>query len=296
MGRIIFAGLIFLLVIKSTVAQEIVTDGYFHEDSMKVGEAVNFSLYAKYPKQMEVIFPDSTFTFLPFEFYSKQFFSTKTDSLFAYDSAIYTLASFEVDSVQYMNLPVFILNGKDSTKITTYEDSIYLKALVIQMPDSIAFKDNTMLQSVNKAFNYPYLLIGLTLLIILIIVLTLVFGKTVKRKIKAYRLRKSYEKFSLEFERGIGKIKRDKERLFIEEVLIVWKEYMEKLEDRPFTKYTTKEIIKAGYGDSLSLVLKNIDRSIYGNMNDDEMHKNFESLEDFTLDQYKQKQKEVQHG
>lgn len=278
------------------MAQEIVTDGYFHEDSLKVGEVVHFSLYAKYPKEMQVIFPDSTYGYFPFEFYSKQYFPTRVDSVYAYDSAIYSIASFEVDSTQYLKLPVFILDGKDSTEILTYEDSIYLNALVVQMPDSLIFRENVAFQKVSSTFNYPYLMIGLAILIVIIIAVLLIFGKSIQRKIRSYRLKKAYEKFSMEFERGINKIKQNNDTALIEEILIIWKKYMEKLEDRPFTKYTTREIVKAGYGDNLHTVLKNIDRSIYGSKDDDSMYKNFESLEDLTLEKYQQKQKEVQHG
>ena len=288
-------GILFLFSFSLAIAQEVVTDGYFHEDSLKIGEVVNFTLYAKYPKEMEIIFPDSTYEYLPFEYYNKDYFTTRIDSIFAYDSVVYSLASFEIDSIQYLQLPIFVLEGKDSTAIYTYRDSIYLKELVIQMPDSLAFKDNTVFQKVNLAFNYPYLVIGLTVLLIILIIVFAVFGKTIKNKIKAYRLRKAYEKFSLEFERGINKIKKEANATLIEEVLIVWKQYMEKLEDKPFTKYTTKEIGKAGYGNNLQQVLKNIDGSIYGKVNDNTMYKNFEALEDFTLEKYQQKLKEFSY-
>ncbi len=293
MGKQIFLGLVFLLAFQISSAQEIVTDGYFHEDSMKVGEEIHFTLYAKYPKSMEVIFPDSTFGFFPFEYYNKQYFPTKTDSIYAYDSAVYSFASFEIDSIQYLKLPVFLLNGKDSIEITHYEDSIYLDFLVIQMPDSLEFKENLAFQEVKLDFNYPYLMIGLVILLIVIIVLFFVFGETVKKKIKSYRLRKAYEKFSSEFEKGINKIRKSDDKVLIEEVLVVWKKYMEKLEDRPFTKYTTREIAKAGYGGELQSVLKSIDRAIYSSMDSEAMYKNFEKLEDYTLEKYQEKQKEV---
>lgn len=294
MSRKTFTEILFLLVFKISFAQEIITDGYFHQDSMKVGEVVNFTLYAKYPKNMDIIFPDSTFNYLPFEFYSKVFFPTKVDSVFAYDSAVYSLASFEIDSIQYLQLPFFILKGKDSTKILTYLDSIYLKDLVTPMPDSLIFKENTTFQKVNLAFNYPYFLIGITIFILLMIAIISIFGKSIQRKIKAYKLRKAYEKFSIEFEKGINKIKKSNDIKLIEEVLIVWKKYMEKLENKPFTKYTTKEIGKAGY-NNLQRKLKDIDESIYGKIENTAMYKNFESLEDFTLENYQQKLKEINH-
>ena len=287
---------LFTLCILQISAQEIRPDGYFLADSMLLGKQVDYSLYIKYPKDTEVIFPDSSFNYSPFEFYNKRYFATKEDSIFAYDSVVYSLASFEIDQVQYLQLPIYMLNGKDSVTVLPPLDSIYLVEMITQLPDSIVLKDNVAFHDVPLAFNYPYFSIGLGVFFVLLIGVYLIFGKTIKRKIKLYRLKKEYEKFSLAFDRGISRVKKDHDTTLIEEVLIVWKKYMEKLEDKPFTKYTTKEILNSGYDQLLKDVLRNIDRSIYGHFDDEQIHKNFESLEDFTLDRYKLKLKEVANG
>jgi hypothetical protein len=268
-GKRLILSFLFSLLFFVCSAQEIVTDGYFLADSMKIGEEVEYSLYIQYPKNSEVIFPDSTFDFSPFEYYSKRFFSTRVDSLLAYDSVVYSVASFEIDKVQYFQLPVFLLKGKDSINIMPELDSIYLMEMVVQVPDSLILRENIAFQDVSLAFNYPYLMIGLGILVVLLIVAYFVFGKTVRK---------------------------NNDVTLIEEVLVVWKKYMEKLEDKPFTKYTTREILNSGYDQLLKDVLRSIDRSIYGRFDDEEIHKNFESLEDFTLDRYKLRIRDVSNG
>jgi hypothetical protein len=295
-GKRLILSFLFSLLFFVCSAQEIVTDGYFLADSMKIGEEVEYSLYIQYPKNSEVIFPDSTFDFSPFEYYSKRFFSTRVDSLLAYDSVVYSVASFEIDKVQYFQLPVFLLKGKDSINIMPELDSIYLMEMVVQVPDSLILRENIAFQDVSLAFNYPYLMIGLGILVVLLIVAYFVFGKTIRKKIRLYRLRKEYEKFSASFEKGISNVRKNNDVTLIEEVLVVWKKYMEKLEDKPFTKYTTREILNSGYDQLLKDVLRSIDRSIYGRFDDEEIHKNFESLEDFTLDRYKLRIRDVSNG
>ncbi|MFT7162550.1 MAG: hypothetical protein ACI9GZ_003742, partial [Bacteroidia bacterium] len=282
MGKRSILSFLFSLLFFVCSAQEVITDGFFLADSMKIGEEVEYSLYIQYPKNSEVIFPDSTFDFFPFEYYSKRFFPTRVDSLLAYDSVVYSVASFEIDKVQYFQLPVFLLKGKDSINIMPELDSIYLMEMVIQVPDSLVLRENIAFQDVPLAFNYPYLMIGLGILAGLLIVAFFVFGKTIRKKIRLYRLRKEYEKFSASFEKGISNVRKNNDVTLIEEVLLIWKRYMEKLEDKPFTKYTTREILNSGYDQLLKDVLRSIDRSIYGRIDDEEMHKNFESLEDFT--------------
>lgn len=296
MGKKAFLSISILLFYFISTAQEIIPNGYFLADSMKIGEEFEYSLSIQYPKSREVIFPDSGYQYSPFEFYSKRYFPTRQDSIFAYDSVIYSLASFEVDKIQYLQLPVFMLNGKDSVQVMPELDSIFLKELIVQVPDSLNLKENIAFHKVPLAFNYPYLMIGLGILLVLSIGGYLIFGKNIRRKIKLYRLRKEYEKFSTSFEKGISKVRKDHDAGLIEEVLVVWKKYMEKLEDKPFTKYTTREILNSGYDQLLKDVLSNIDRSIYGHYDDEQIHKNFETLEDFTQDRYKLRIREVTNG
>lgn len=297
MGKGISLGILFSFVLSVVHAQEISPYGKFLSDSVMVGEEVEYSLSVKYPLNWSIVFPDSTFDFEPFEYYKKTYFPTRVDSTHAYDSAIYTLASFEVDLVQKLQVPIYLINGNDSTTILANTDSVFLKELVTVMPDSLKFKENVTYQAVDYTFNYPYLMIGLGILVILLIGIYFLFGNTIRTKIALHRMRKAYEKFSLEFERGIIKIKQNETNSeLIEEILVTWKTYMEKIEDRPFTKYTSKEILKVGFEKELKTVLQTIDRSIYGAISDEEMHKNFEALEDFTLERYQTKVKEVKHG
>ncbi|MFY0652087.1 MAG: hypothetical protein JXQ96_08650 [Cyclobacteriaceae bacterium] len=293
MGRKSILSTVLFFVFFVCSAQEIVPTGYFVADSMRIGEAFDFSLSIKYPLNSEVIFPDSSHNYSPFEFYSKKYFATRTDSIYAYDSVIYSLASFEIDKIQYLQLPIYMLDGKDSIQVLSEKDSIFLDELIPVVPDSLILKENVAFHKVPTAINYPYVGLGVAIFLVLLATVYFIFGKTIRKKIQLYRLRKEYEKFSLSFERGINKVRKDHNVSLIEEVLVVWKKYMEKLEDKPFTKYTTREILRSGYDQTLKDVLRNIDRSIYGQFDDEQIHKNFETLEDFTLDRYKLRLREV---
>jgi len=296
-GKGISVGILFSFIFSIAAAQEISPFGKFLKDSVMVGEEVQYTLSVKYPLDWHIVFPDSTHDYEPFEFYNKVYFPTRTDSTHAFDSAVYTISSFEVDLVQKMQLPIYLINGNDSTIVYANTDSVFLKELVTILPDSLNFRENVTFQAVNYTFNYPYLMISLGILFVLLIGTYFIFGNSIRIKIKLYRMRKAYEKFSLEFERGIIKIRQSETNgALIEEILVIWKSYMEKIEDRPFTKYTSKEILKVGFEKELKDVLQTIDRSIYGAIGDDEMHKNFEALEDFTLERYQTKIKEVKHG
>ncbi len=288
---------VFALSMLFSFGQEIVSKGVFLQDSVKIGEEVAYALTVSYPADWQVILPDSTHNFFPFEYASRQYFPTRTDSTLAYDSVIYRVSTFEIDPVQSLAVPVYILERGDSITIDTPADSIILTQLVTVVPDSLELRSNVSYLPVDYDFNYTYWGIGAAVLLVIIIGVLLIFGKNIKSKIRLCRLKKEYEKFSRDFESGINKVRQSETNAgVIEDILVVWKKYMEKLEDKPFTKYTSKEISLAGYGTELKDVLQNIDRAIYSRPDDEQMHRNFESLEDFTQERYLKKVKEVQHG
>ncbi len=286
-----------LLIIGSMAkSQLLVPEGRFLVDSIKIGESVPFVLTIDYPIEVEVIFPDSNFNFSPFEFVSKEYFASKTDSASVTDSVIYNITTFEIDVVQSLALPVFLITNGDSTSIYSKVDSIYLLEMVPIMPDSIALREDIAFVDVSKAFNYPYLLIGIAITLVILGAAYLLFGKKIKQKIELYRLERAYKKFSADFDLMYGNLRNNGDRSLTEKLLILWKKYMEKLEDRPYTKLTSKEIASLSDAGKLSDALKVIDKSIYGKTKLDIVYKNFEQLEDVTIKRYQRKVGEIKNG
>lgn len=262
---------------------------------MQLGAEISYSLSFEYPLSMEVVFPDSTYDFSPFEYVRKEFLPTVADSTKAKDSVIYYLSSFEIDQVQKLALPVYILTDSDSTAITASPDSIYFSEMIPVMPDSVELRQDVNLLEVNKAINYPYILIGIGGLIVILVAGFIAFGDSIRKRFKLRRMRKKFEKFTSDFDMMFNEIRKG-EKVKTEKLLVLWKQYMESLENRPYTKLTSKEIAKLSDAESFAIALKEIDRSIYGRMEADQIIKNFETLEDLTGERYQKKVWEVRHG
>ncbi|MDA0194541.1 MAG: hypothetical protein O2887_09765 [Bacteroidetes bacterium] len=289
--------LLLLLSLLSSVAyaQQLQPKGMFLADSIRLGEVIPYQLAFSYPIDMEVLFPDSTHDFSPFEFTRKEFYPTNVDSTLATDRVVYYLSTFETDLVQHLNLPVYLLTNGDSTVVLGMADSVNLIEMIPIMPDSVALMEDVKYLKVNQAFNYPYLIIGLSIAFILLIGSYLAFGKQVQKKIRLYRMKKAYIKFNEDYVSVFGEIRKgDKSKT--ETLLILWKNYLEKLEDRPYTKLTSKEISNLSDAKSFSKALKTIDRAIYGKLDSGEILKNFESLEDITVERYNKKVIEIKNG
>ena len=291
--RIVF-GLICTIPYLSCLAQEVEVRGYFMEDSLQIGMGTPYVLTARYPASADVLFPDSLFDYSPFELGEKKFYPTQTSNGISYDSAIYYLLSFEVDSVQYASLPVFQVVGQDSMKIMAAEDAIILQHMVAEIPDSVAAEamplmENTTYKYVQLALNYPYLITGILAAVLLIIGIWVAFGKKIRRWFRLRKMQKQHVRYTEDFQKLVGSTDTTRE------LLLLWKSYHEGLEHVPYTKMTTKELMKLEAAQRVEEPLKEIDRTLYGNK-PAPSRESLERLLHYSKEQYQHKVNELKHG
>lgn len=285
---------IVLLVNTGVFGQEIKPRGYFTEDTVQIGEEVDFAMVVNYPRGMEVLFPDSTYNFSPFEFLGKTYQSTLSSPTSSYDSVIYKLATFELDSVQKLALPVFLVTDGDSSRIMSDRDSVVLQLMIAENIDSLQVKETIDYQKVSKAFNYPYLLIGIGILLTIAILVAVFFGKEIRRRIKLYRLRRAHVKFLERFKALQDDGLESSEKA--EHLLAFWKAYLERLEGMPYTKLTTKEIVTLEQNQEFNEILRSIDSNIYGKYKSAVVHDLVPKLKSFGIDRFTRKIDELKHA
>ena len=282
------------------LGQDVVVRGAFQQDSMKIGEVFAYSVTATYPPSIRVLFPDSTFSFSPFEVQKKIFFPTRSTDAVSYDSVVYMLSSFEIDSVQRLQLPVFVLHPGDCTAVYTAVDSIFLTHLVARLPDSVSvaqlpLKSNTTYQAVSWLLNYPLLFIIGGSVLLLGIILWLLFGKRIKKYLLVRRLRKKHREFIHQFHRLEEEIRDSYSPQQAEVMLSLWKTYMEQLLSSPFTKLTTKEIFSLIEDIQLQQALRGLDRAAYSGQGGSEKSALLQ-LQHFSQEQFNKKLEEIKHG
>lgn len=293
---------VFILVFFSSMAfgQEVEVHGSFIADSVKIGEEIPFSLTARYPKKLTVIFPDSTYSLAPFEFQKKLFFITQTTNGLSYDSVVYLLATYEIDSIQRLKLPVFVVNKKDCTAIFSNQDEVILNQLVKNVPDSVAAKDlplraNTNYLNVKWLFNYPVALIIFGVLLVLTIVGFLIFGKRVRKYFQLRKLNRNHQNFITQFNEIISGLQSDFSTMKVETALVLWKYYMENLVQTPYSKLTSKEILNQEKNEQLGNALHTIDRVVYGGIRSPS-DQSFESLRTYCEQQFQLKLEQTKNG
>lgn len=272
-GILRFGSIVLLsyLIQLTAAAQEVKITSGFVQDSVAIGEPVTYYLTARYPQSVMALFPDSTFKFSPFEFGDKRFFPTKTTNGISYDSAVYTVSTFEIDQTQFLNLPVYVTTARDCTAFESSRDSIFLiEQIKIPATDtvtlkSLTLKSNTLYERVFTQFNTIILLIIIGVVLVAVIVSWIFFGKRIVRYFRIRKLNKKYR----QFEQTFSKQAEDASLVFSREktefALSTWKKYLEQLERKPYTKLTTREVVKMDGDASLGNSLAMIDNAIYGN-------------------------------
>jgi len=298
-GRAVFYLFFFLFPYFVSAQEEVKVRGGFLTDSLKIGEETAFYLTARYPSNLTVLFPDSTHAFAPFEYLRKDYFPTETAGGISVDSALYYLTTFEIDRVQFLRLPLYVAQAGDCTIFRSGADSVLVTQLVAQVPDTVSadqlpLRMNTSYEDVEYDFNFWLMVIIVAVVIALVVIGWLLFGKRIRRYFKTRRLQKNHALFLERYNTLIAQLRSTFSTLTTESALAAWKKYMEQLESRPYTKLTTRETLRLVKDPALTEPLSRIDRAIYGH--DTTVVDSLENLKKFANQQYHRKMKEVQHG
>lgn len=268
-------------------------EGKFLEDSVKIGYPVKYSLSINYPSEWQIFFPDSSFTYSPFEFFSKNTFDTRSNDSVSTDSVVYELMTFELDSIQKIALPVFRLYRGDTMEMFSNVDSVALKELIKELPQEMDLKENVLLRFIPNIFNKKLLLIVAGVLVVLIALTIILFGKKIMNKWKVYRMTKKHRRFIQTFELDIEKSKNNPDKDLIEGVNANWKNYLSELENQPYNTYSTRDFIRHLTNENLIKSLKSLDAFIYGGMEDKSLIDNLIILKHFAEDRFEIRKKEV---
>lgn len=236
----------------------------FLKDSVKVGEPVAVTVLVKHPINTEVLFPDTALNIEPLVIVEKNWFPTRSDSLLSTDSAVYWVTTWQPARGYSLSLPIYLLDELgDSTAITSNTDTLYFKS-VFEATKSKGLKAETNFSQVNQQFNYPYWLLGGGLVLIMLVALLFFFAKPLQRGVRLLLLWRTARIFDTTFDRLAAQAARSKNIKLLEQTLNLWKQHLERLTDKAFTTYTTKDFYNDLEDEQLLEVLQRIDRGIYG--------------------------------
>jgi hypothetical protein len=289
--------LLFCLALAPLHAQPRPTDkleGRFRQQSVRVGEPLDYELRYEHAPDLEVIFPDSLASFAPFEYAGKTFFPTQTRNGRSVDRTIYHLLAFRLDSVQALALPVTVLHGYDTLTLTPAPARVQLRRTAPTGAFSGAglppLRQNLALLTVEPAFNYPYWIAGTMLAMGLLLGGAALFRRRLGRRYQGYKLRKNHVYFLAQFARHAERFELSRSTANVERAVALWKNYLAGLENSALNSYTTREIVAYFEDDTdVRRALSTTDRVIYGNLLSEEateVDRAFQRLRNFAERRY----------
>jgi hypothetical protein len=251
------------LISLSTFGQSVQVEGYFTQDSAKLGERVGFVLKARYPESSQLIFPDSLYDFSPLVLLEKKTFISQTIEGQTLDSAVYFVSNFSLEPSIYLSLPVYELSRYDSITYFSNEAELKLKLTLDSIPEQPVFQENNVYQPIETTFNW--LLAGLIAGGILILLggFALLFAKRIKAIFQRNREKIRWIQFERKWKKLTVLLAQNPALELADEVIGLWKGYLESITDLPFQEWTSSEISEALDDKEIFRALRSIDMIIY---------------------------------
>ena len=261
--KYLILSLLMVQSIYSLNAQKIEYKGYFIKENKTIGDTIYFISTINYPKNIEIIQPDSSNDYKTFEYIDKLIFPSLKIEDRVLDSTIYLLRTFNTDTIQSLQLSSYIINNSDSLKITSTEDNLIISNQIKKIDQSLKVKYNTILSKINKFINYKYIAYIIAIILVIIGLTYILFGKKIVIFFKIHRLKKAFQSFESKFQKQQIIYKKEKSKYEIEKLLVIWKVFMEFISNKTYLSSTTKEIEKFNSNKKIISSLKEFDKTIY---------------------------------
>ena len=277
-----------LLIPNHSYAQKPI--GRFLTDSVELGRPFDYALSYLHAPSDEVFFPDTTYNFYPFEMVRRNYFTTITTNKRSLDSVIYTLVTFDISKTQKLSLPIYMLNKKDCTAVFASLDSVFLREMIKTSVDSLTLKTDAKLLPLQQQVNYPKILGYLLGVFGILGVIYAFFGRYIQKQYSLFQFGLKHKDFTNSYKKIVrGTLDSNN----IGKALVIWKEHLEWLERRPYTSYTSKEIITRLPGEQLEESLRDVDTAIYGGILSTQMPVAMNVLLDKAVELYRKRRAEL---
>ncbi len=268
--------------------------GKILSDTIETGKVFSYSLSYRHNSDFEVFFPDSTYDFSPFRLVNQQFFTTFTEGQVSLDSTVYKLISYEVAPKLGLSLPIFLLTGRDCTTVYAPGDTVFVKLSVPRDdPEKLRMESDNRVIPSGLDFNYSVVLLILAATGVFAFSIYWFFGDTLSQQWRLFQLQRRHRDFLRIFQKLHPGAEHQPNLSNVENAVILWKKYLEKILKRPFATYTTREILDHFESDSLAGALKEIDRAIYGQIRSAKIVEAMEVLRNVAQNVYRNKRKEI---
>ena len=187
------------------------------------------------------------------------------------------------------SLPVYEILKYDSITYFADEADLALKLMINPLPEQLSFQDNNVYQPIDTDFNYPLLIGVLVAVLILAGVLFFFFGKPIQKRWQLWLEKRKYKRFLLRWEKAEASFSTNPDTDNADELLGLWKTYMEHLKAKPFREWTTTEISEFLDNKEIIKDFRAIEMVIYAGKEGKDITETCNNLKDICTDSFKKK-------
>lgn len=267
--------------------------GRFLEDSVLIGDEVQYALTALVQARSVVVFPDSGANFGDFVLKNRKWFPQKPiNGIGSLDSMVYTLTCFADPGYMFLTMPVLeLLPNGDTTQHFAFIDSIYVHS---HFPQEAASEELVFMPLAHE-INYPYIIGGIFLALLLVIGLNLLLGRPIQRYWQLFLLSQRYGAYRKSYAKIRLNVLAKGHSADMEKLLNLWKNFIQRTSGEPYSTYTTKDIARLETSESLIQSLSIIDRWVYGGIVPEQKQGILDELNQYSTQAYQQKRQSIKH-
>ncbi len=212
------------------------------DKEIMVGKPFRAQLEVTHPADMVVIFPDTNGGFAPFEMKSKSPKPTRTKGDISVDFVLYDLWSWEVDSLQYLQLPVSYIKGDDTLTLLSNAEELAFISILPEDNDSLAFKRIENIAQVSEPVNLVMWGFSILLLVALLSILLGMLYKPVRKWLRRKKIDREWKRYYGRLQKVPGYL--PNQGTFLLELAKVWKAYFDREWKYGLGSLSTKELAK----------------------------------------------------
>jgi hypothetical protein len=198
--------------------------------------------------------------------------------------------TFEITKNQKLGLPIYLLSKRDCTTVYSLADSVFLKEMIKSNVDSLQLKTDTKLLPLSQQVNYPKILTYILGILGVVLIIYALFGRFIRKQYTLFLFSRRHVDFLANYKKFTRSTLDD---VTIGKTLVLWKKHLEWLERRPYTSYTTKEIVSRLPSARLEDALREVDSAIYGGILSTQMPSAMNTLLDKATELYKNRREEL---
>ncbi len=269
----------------------------FLTEKVKIGEPAELALFLYYPSAYQILFPDTNAGFGSFTLIGRSYFPTRTIGDLSRDCVVYKLAAFSDDTVQTVSLPVYRFAEGDSLVYYAPPARIRVENQIRgTLPAQPVFEESLSPLPVPRQINYPYILIGMGIVVALLLLLNLFFDRPVQKFFYLFLEQRRHQVFLRSFARLRARLAAKLSVEEMENLLVLWKKYIQRVDGKPYTSLTTQEIFNLLPDEKLRDVLRETDRWVYGGVEMEDYNRNISYVLEVSVRLYQKKREAIRNG